>query len=128
VDQKLAKKTWPKFHFASFTMCTKLTHDDGKMIFIHSCHFFFICDLLIIEAIEANDLYMATKFKFKTPFKCYGCLKIGCVFSTFKSPQCNTFNSYDAKSICIVFLNTFPPWHQFPKQVLNSSLNQIKVH
>jgi hypothetical protein len=25
------KKTWPKVHFASFTICIVLTHDDDKI-------------------------------------------------------------------------------------------------
>jgi hypothetical protein len=30
------KKTWPKVRFARFIMCTMLTHDDDKIISIHS--------------------------------------------------------------------------------------------
>ncbi len=49
------KKARPKVHFVSFTMSIMLTHDDDKMIFIHSQQFFSICDLCIIEV---NDLYV----------------------------------------------------------------------
>jgi hypothetical protein len=44
-------------------MCTMLTHDDNKMISIHSQQMFFICDLCIVKA---NDLYKCAKFKLKT--------------------------------------------------------------
>jgi hypothetical protein len=30
------EKTWAKVHFASFIVCTMLTHDDNKIIYIHS--------------------------------------------------------------------------------------------
>jgi len=37
VDQNSTKKkTWPKVHFAVFTVCIVLTHDDDKMKSIHS--------------------------------------------------------------------------------------------
>jgi hypothetical protein len=84
VDQNLAKKTWPKVHFASFIMCTMLTHDDDKMISIHFLQFFSICNLCIVEAKDLYKSIFLTQNNFS--YKCYGLLKMGCVFSIIKSP------------------------------------------
>jgi hypothetical protein len=83
VDQNSTKKTLPKvYHALQCAQCWHMMIGWYLSILIKKNS---ICDLPIAKV---NDLYMSTKILFKKPFKYYGCLKIGCVFSTFKSAQC----------------------------------------